>query len=168
MKNVAIVVASIHKNLELANKIIEEVSKHEVNIELLNLVKIGLPLYTPLEEEKGISQDVIDLSAKIKNQDGFAFVAPEYNGGIPPVLTNFIAWMSRSGDDWRKCFNGKPAFIASHSGGGGQHILMSLRQQLSYIGMNVIGRQIITNASKKLNPDSLKTVSAELVKYVTL
>ena len=43
--------------------------------------------------------------------------APEYNGSIPPILSNFIAWLSISGDDFRNLFNGQPIAIATFSGG---------------------------------------------------
>ena len=33
--------------------------------------------------------------------------APEYNGSIPPILSNFIAWLSISGADFRNFFNGQ-------------------------------------------------------------
>ena len=62
--------------------------------------------------------------------------------------------MSRSGEDWRDVFNGKSALIATHSGGGGAHVLMAMRHQLSYVGMNVLGRQLLTNYGKQLNDES--------------
>ena len=51
--------------------------------------------------------------------ESFVFVSPEYNGGVPPALTNIIAWVSRlGGKDWRKSFNGKAAALARSILGG--------------------------------------------------
>ena len=60
------------------------------------------------------------------------FFAPEYNGGIPPILTNVIAWLTFSGEDWRTCFNVKSSMIPTHSGGGGNHVLSALSLVILY------------------------------------
>ena len=83
--------------------------------------------------------------------NGYVFLAPEYNGGIPPIFTNFLAWVSRSSKDWRECFNGKTGIIGTFSGGGSGYILSALRMQLSYIGMNILGRQVLTHAAKPMD-----------------
>ena len=59
------------------------------------------------------------IMKKFIKASGFIICAPEYNGSIPPVLTNIIAWLSVMGDDWRLVFNGKIGLLATHSGGGG-------------------------------------------------
>lgn len=163
--NISIIAASNNNNLKLAHKLQEIAQEMGQTTRLLNLVEQGLPLYTPKEqEENGIPEQVKELANILIDTDAMIFVAPEYNGGIPPVLTNAIAWLSVSGDDWRACFNGKSAMIATHSGGGGSHVLLAMRSQLSYIGMNVVGRQIITNFNKNLNIDSAKEVINQLIK----
>ncbi|BAQ64337.1 possible reductase [Geminocystis sp. NIES-3709] len=132
--------------------------------QIIDLVEEELPLYTPkIQAQQGIPDKVKELAQTLLNTDGMIFVAPEYNGGIPPTLNNAIAWLSVSGDDWRRCFNGKPAMVATYSGGGGQYVLLAMRSQLSYIGMNVVGRQIITNASKPFSIDSAKEVVKQLI-----
>jgi NAD(P)H-dependent FMN reductase len=163
--NISIIAASNRKNLELANQLQTIAQEMGQTTQIIDLVEQGLPLYTPKEqEENGIPSTVKELAQILIDTDGMIFVAPEYNGGIPPVLTNAIAWLSVSGDDWRACFNGKSALIATHSGGGGNNVLSALRSQLSYIGMNVVGRQIITNKNKSLNIDSAKEVINQLIK----
>jgi NAD(P)H-dependent FMN reductase len=92
----------------------------------------------------------------------FAFVAPEYNGSIPPTLSNAIAWLSVGTEDFRELFNGKTAAIATHSGGGGQKVLVAMRLQLAHLGVNVLGRELLTSSHKPLNEDSARAVLAQL------
>ena len=83
---------------------------------------------------------------------------------MPPVVTNFIAWISRSGDlNWRESFNGKPAALSSFSGSGGIQALVALRTQLSYIGLNTIGRQVRATYKEDLNLDDVNAVSDLLI-----
>ena len=91
-------------------------------------------------------------------------VAPEYNGGVPPVLISFIAWLSVGEKDCRACFNEKPGLMATHSGSGGAHLFAALRIQLSYIGMNVLGRTIHTHYQKELKPETLSNTVSQLIK----
>ncbi|RAP35404.1 NADPH-dependent oxidoreductase [Candidatus Marinamargulisbacteria bacterium SCGC AAA071-K20] len=164
MKNITIIIASKNKNLELAHAFESALTAANVPVRLLNLVDTDMPLYTPkTDKEHGVPQSILDEAALLKKTNGFVVIAPEYNGGIPPVLTNFLAWVSRSSEDWRDCFNGKPAVIATHSGGGGINVLVSMRTQLAYLGVNVIGRQIHTNFSKALSQDSLDAVVSQLI-----
>ena len=55
------------------------------------------------------------------------------------------------------------AVVATHSGGGGSHVLMHMRMQLSFIGMNVVGREILTNYNKPVNSESLTAVVDQLL-----
>ena len=133
------------------------------------MVSLNLPLYTPTEEVRGIPKAVLQYKELMDNAKGFVFVVPEYNGGVPPVVTNFIAWISRSGDqDWRSTFNAKPAGIASFSGSGGVQALVSLRTQLSYIGLNVIGRQVRATFKEGLNSADLEGVGDLLIEGIRL
>ena len=144
MSKVIIITASNNQNLKLANQFKEEVSKHAGQSEIIDLVDLNLPLYSPEAEKSGIPDQIAKVVDLCNNSNKFIFVTPEYNGGIAPSLNNFIAWVSRAGGkDWRVTFNNKTSLIATFSGGGGQHALMMLRSQLAFIGMNVIGRQVI-------------------------
>lgn len=164
MKKVLIVAGSNNKNLELAGEFNRTLSARGVETQVLDLVSLNLPLYTPIAEAQGIPSEVLEYKKLIGEVSGFVFVVPEYNGGLPPVVTNFIAWISRSGDqNWRGAFNGKPAGLASFSGGGGIQALVSLRTQLSYIGMNTIGRQVVATYRQELNMEDVEGVSDLLV-----
>lgn len=164
--NILIVTASDGKNLDLANTLLDISGEFEGNFEVIKFSDYELPVYTTAEEEKnGTPKAAVELTEKFLTADGFVFVAPEYNGSVPPIFLNAMAWISRSGnEDWRAAFNEKPAVVATHSGGGGQHVLMAMHAQLAFIGCNVIGRQIHTHYSKQLNPDTAKNVLGQLTK----
>src|SRR5690554_1145147 len=101
MSNVIIFAGSNGKNLELAQMFEKQLQKHKVSSQLVDLVSLDLPLYTPAEEARGIPAKILDEIGVYDSAKGFVFVTPEYNGGVPPAVSNVIAWISRSGDaDW--------------------------------------------------------------------
>ena len=161
---ISIIAASNNNNLILAKAFQNEFESLKTSPHIINLVEENLPLYDPNKSKEDLPQSFSTLVKKLKGAEAFVFLAPEYNGGLPPTLTNLLAWVSVSTKDWRECFNENPAIIGSHSGGGGSHVLMAMRLQLSFIGLNVLGRQIMVNSSRPLNPDSLKALTRQIVK----
>jgi chromate reductase len=170
MSLITILVASLGKNVELAAELHGIAKEHGAQVSVINLVELELPLYSTLAEENGIPARAHELTAAMTASDGMVVLAPEYNGSMPASLNNAISWVSRStdGDDWRQAFNGKPVVIGTHSGGGGAHVLMAIRQQLSFLGMNVLGRQLLTNYGKPLNPESAQAVIRQLLQLASL
>lgn len=164
MKTILIVSASAGSNLKLAHELSKEISNQNAKALIIELTSLGLPLYHTQEEDNGIPKQAIELANSIKESSALIFLAPEYNGLIPPSLNNAIAWVSRTGENWREAFNNKVCAIGTHSGGGGVHVLIAMRQQLSFLGCNVLGRQIITNFSKALNNESAKAIIEQLLK----
>jgi len=160
--DIIIICASHNKNLKLSKYIENEIKKESLNTELIDLTQINLPLYTSRLKDDSAIEIAEKYKEQLKSAKGFIFVAPEYNGSIPPVLSNFIAWISVCNKNWREAFNEKPAVIATHSGSGGLHCLMALRSQLSYIGLNVIGRQIHTHFKKEINKESVINVIQQI------
>ena len=49
--------------------------------------------------------------------------------------------MSREGDDFRRLFRDRTVALGTHSGGGGQHVIMAMRMQFSFLGCIVLGRR---------------------------
>ena len=94
--------------------------------------------------------------------------APEYNGSIPPSLTNAIAWLSVTDDDFRSLFNGRPIAMATFSGGGGMELLVSLRIQLTHLGAQVVGRQLLSNHAKPPQDDSINDLVQRLLQMQPL
>jgi chromate reductase, NAD(P)H dehydrogenase (quinone) len=164
-KNIAIITASEVKNLDLGYRFVESLKQKSAVVSMINLVELDLPLYTSRTELVHRGDELLKKELElIKAAQGLVFIAPEYNGSTPPVFNNFLAWLSRSSKDWREYLNGKPAAIATFSGGGGFNVLLAMRTQLSFIGMNVLGRQILTHSNKALDEKSLEAVSSELLK----
>ena len=95
-----------------------------------------LPLFVP-GGEKTDQAIISELVSKFENVDGFIFCAPEYNAGIPPILTNAITWISVSTKNWRDVFDNKKALIATHSGSAAHAFLSSFQSQLEYMGCTV-------------------------------
>ena len=165
MKTLLLITASHGENLKLVHTIADLV-KTDFKIEIIDLTETLLPLYTPLVEENGIPEGVKELTESIKNSDALFIASPEYNGSMAPTLNNMIAWVSIYSNDWREAFNGKIVVIGTHSGGGGAHVLTAMRQQLAFIGCNVLGRTLQTNRSKTLNHNSVKQVFAQVKKLI--
>ena len=163
MKSISIFVGSNGSNLKLAKTIEKNLVDRGVEAKIVDLISLKLPVYSPEEEKNKIPTQTQELVPVMSKSDGFIFLAPEYNGGIPPVLVNFITWMSRSGEDWRECFAKKRTIIGTHSGSGGSNLFAIMRLQFAYIGMNVLANHIHTHYKKELNVDKLNSALDELL-----
>jgi len=154
--SVIILAASSGKNYTLANKFCETFTEKGVNSEVVDLTKLDWPLYTPeTEKNPNVVPETTSLSDLILEAPALVVCAPEYNGVMPPVLNNCIAWLSVQSDDFRLLFNNKTVLLATHSGGGGAHCLMAMRQQFSFLGSNVIGRSMTLNRSKEFSQSTM-------------
>ena len=154
--------ASSGHNLVLAEKLRDLSLEHSIEAVVLDLTATGLPMYTPAENENGRPSGLDPVESQFASASGLLFCAPEYNGSIPPTLTNVIAWLSTQCDDWRSYFNEKPVALATRSGGGGQKVLVAMRLQFSHLGCNVLGRELVTNSSKSLNEESARAILKQL------
>jgi len=140
-----VISASNGENLKLAERFAKSGRERGFRAAVADLTALDLPLFTPRSQALGIPPGISPLSQKLAAAPRWVICAPEYNGGIPPVLTNAIAWLSVQGDDFRSLFNSRPVVIATHSGGTGNGVLTALRLQLAYLGANVLGRQLVSN-----------------------
>lgn len=163
MSEILILLSSTGKNAELGSELARRVESMGGAARIESLVELELPLYSSKTESAGIPAEAAALATRLSAARALIVLAPEYNGGLPPVLTNAIAWISRSGGDWRAAFNGKLCAIGTVSGGNGLHALAALRQQLSYLGVTVLGRQLCVTREKPLNPDSAEAVVKQLL-----
>lgn len=161
---ITIVAGSNGQTLELAKKFQTYFNSVQVQSVIIDLVELDLPLYTSKSDSLHNIENLVRPFKEHLLTDGFLFIAPEYNGGLPPAFTNFIAWISRSTKDWRESFNGKAAAIGTFSGGPGFSVLSMMRTQLAYIGLNVIGRQLSASSGKPVDENSLKAVADQLIK----
>ena len=110
-----------------------------------------------------LPSEIIAIKEKLFKTEKWVICAPEYNGSIPPILSNFIAWLSISGDDFRNLFNGQPIAIATFSGGIGLELLTSLRIQLVHLGSQVLGRQLLSSYSKPIDTKTIDDILQRLL-----
>ena len=165
MSKIGILVSSAGNNRKLGAKLEELASELNVETTVINLVDLNLPLYSTVEEEKnGIPDIAKDLAEKILSLNAFIIIAPEYNGVMPPVLKNAMAWTSRSTDSWRDAFNEKIVGLATHSGGGGEKGLQAMRIMYQHLGANILARELLTTYEKPLSESSAKKMIEQLVK----
>ncbi|MGB5866959.1 MAG: NAD(P)H-dependent oxidoreductase [Arcobacteraceae bacterium] len=165
MSKIGILVASATNNRKLGEKLKELAKEENVEAEVINLVDLDLPLYSTVEEQRnGIPETAKKLAEQILSLKAFIIVAPEYNGVMPPVLNNAMAWTSRSTDSWRDAFNEKIVGLATHSGGGGAKGLQAMRIMYQHLGANILARELLTTYEKPLSDDSAKKMIEQLVK----
>ena len=165
MAKIGILVASSDNNQKLGLKLQELAKKENCEVELINLVDLKLPLYCTDEEEKnGIPAIGVELTEKILSLKTFIIVAPEYNGVMPPMLTNATAWMTRVTTDWRDAFNEKFVALATHSGSGGAKVLQAMRMHFQHLGANILARELLTNYDKPLNAEAASEIIKSLAK----
>jgi NAD(P)H-dependent FMN reductase len=161
-KKLTIIVGSNGHNLKMGETILGIAREEGFDPELIDLCALNLPMYIPNQEGTPTPDAIPSLVETIKNSHAVVVLAPEYNGLIPPVLNNAIAWISVTTKGWRDAFNGKPGIIGTFSGGAGAQALVAMRLQLSYIGMNIIGRQLSASGHKALNEDSVRACLSQV------
>lgn len=151
-------------NLQLAELLTGFAEEESASTEIICLEDLDLPLFTPSNKDaNGVSEATLKLTQKLIDADALILLSPEYNGSIPPVVTNAIAWMSVAGEGFREAFNGRFAVVGTHSGGGGFKVVEAMRSQLNHLGMIVLARTFQTSFSKQQNPDSARAVFKQLV-----
>ena len=162
-KDLIIISASCGKNLELSQKFQEKSNKLKINSEILDLTTFDIPLFNPRNHTKeNIPVEIIEIKEKLFTTEKWIICAPEYNGSIPPILSNLIAWLSVSGDDFRHLFNGQPIAIATFSGGVGLELLTSLRIQLVHLGSQVLVRQLLSSYNKPIDTETIEDIIQRL------
>ena len=166
--DILVITASNGENLKLAMRFSEQAQTLGLSSGLLDLTTLDLPLFTPRSKERGMPKAIAPLYTQLMSVPRWVICAPEYNGSIPPSLTNAIAWLSVQGDDFRSLFNGRPIAMATFSGGGGMELLLSLRIQLTHLGAQVVGRQLLSNYRKPAQDDSIRDLLQRLQQMTPL
>ena len=155
------------KNLQLAKLLTGLAQEVGAETELVQLENLNIPLFTPTVHNAGVPEEAAKLNQKLIESNALILLAPEYNGSIPPVVTNTIAWMSVAGEDFRAAFNGRFAVVGSSSGGTGFKVIEAMRSQLNHLGMIVLARNFLSNSNKQQNPDTARLIFKQLIKLTT-
>lgn len=101
---------------------------------MIEPIEIGeLPFYNADIEAEGDPPSVMTFKGSLRDADGVLIATPEYNDGIPAVLTNAIDWGSRL--PGRSPLAGKPVALvgASPSQVGTARAQLHLRQLLGHV-----------------------------------
>ena len=152
MKKIVIISATSETNFLLAQNILKFLNNHNVHIEILNIENYKLPLFNPStieNDKKKCANKIKKITDAMLCSNGIIICAPEYNGNVPPVLSNAIAWISVTTSYWKDGFKNKNFFIASSSGGDAEKFQQSMQLQLEHLGANVFEKKIIINSSNK-------------------
>ncbi len=164
-----IISASNGKNLDLSKNFLKKSQALSLSSEILDLTTLKIPLYNPrIHSNDDIPNEVNLIKEKLFEIDKWIICAPEYNGSIPPILSNLIAWLSISGDDFRDLFNGQPIAIATFSGGPGIELITSLRIQLAHLGAQVVGRHLSANYNKPAEEKTIEDIIKRLIQMKRL
>jgi chromate reductase len=105
----------------------------------IDTIEIGeLPFYNADVESEGDPSSVATFKASLQDADGLLIATPEYNDGIPGVLTNAVDWASRL--PGRSPLAYKPVALmgASPSQIGTARAQLHLRQLLSHAQARVL------------------------------
>jgi len=159
------ITATSGTNRELADVFATTAIEKGHEAEIVDLVEMDLPMFTMVRSKDPKSApDISDLILSMTEADAWVVIAPEYNGSMPPTLNNAVAWMSMDWQNFRTMCTGKPVGLATHSGGGGAHVIMAMRQQFSFIGADVIGRACLSGRDKEANPETIDAMIDNLAR----
>jgi chromate reductase len=165
MAKFLMITATSGTNLELAERFSNVAKDKGHDSDIVDLAAMDLPMFTVARSSyPEQSPDVSDLTQQMIEADAWVIVAPEYNGSFPPTLNNAIAWLSRDWQNFRKMCTGKPVGLATHSGGGGAHVIMAMRSMFSFIGADVIGRSLTSGRNKEANPETIEAMIDNLAR----
>ena len=152
----------------MLNHIAKKDSK-SIKITILSLENYKLPIYTENAFDENITEyknSISKLTDEFVKSEGIIICAPEYNGSIPPIVNNAIAWISTTTDYWRDAFNKKIALIGTSSGGPGTKYITTMKLQMEHLGCVVMPRAISANKSNPLNPKSTNKILKQFIDLI--
>ena len=156
MKKLLIVSATPFSNFDLSEQIkVYLEKKSDLSCQIISLEDLNLPLFTPslevkIKEQNNFPKEITEIKSMLVSADATIWCSPEYNGGVSPIITNTIAWVSRIGDDWKEGFDGKKTLICSSSGGNGNNFVKGFSIQLSYLGANILEKSLIKTKKNRI------------------
>ena len=164
MTKVLIISSTKNTNLDLSSEIKKHIgAQSKIQTDVISLEDFHLPLYTPTLEKKFKNENLFpEEISKIKDlicsASALVWCSPEYNGGISPIVTNAIAWISRATENWKDGFKDKHSLICSSSGGNGKNFVKGFSIQLGYLGSIVFDRYIIKTNAKDIDKEEFSSI----------
>ncbi|MEA3144130.1 MAG: hypothetical protein QOG31_1454 [Thermoplasmata archaeon] len=142
MPRIAVILGSTRpgRNGEAVARWVHELASQrtDAEFELVDLAEQGLPLLDePLPPSLGQHNrpHTIAWAAKVAQYDGFVFVTPEYNHGIPGALKNAIDFLYK---EW----NNKAAGFVSYGSMGGVRAVEHLRLVMAEVQVATVRAQV--------------------------
>src|SRR5258707_15469994 len=140
---IAIIIGSTRpgRNGEAVAKWVHEIAKKrtDAGFELVDIKDFNLPLLDePVPPIMGQYSKPHTKAwvAKIGSFDGYVFVTPEYNHGLPGALKNAIDFLFR---EW----NDKAAGFVSYGGAGGARAVEQVRLVVAEVPMGTVRNQVV-------------------------
>lgn len=128
------------KALDVANWVLEIAKlRNDAAYELVDIQEFNLPLLdepVPPSQGQYSKPHTKAWAAKIASYDGFVFVTPEYNHGIPGALKNAIDFLFA---EW----NNKAAGFVGYGSAGGARSVESLRLVMGEIKIADVRAQVL-------------------------
>src|ERR1700689_881378 len=126
--------------IRLAEFVVERFRRRGEAVELIDAKVVNLPMLDRMYKEYppgAVPERLQRLAGKIRDADGFVFVAGEYNWGVQPGLKNLT-------DHFLEEWFWRPAAIASYSAGrlSGARASIAWHGTLSEMGMVVVSSTI--------------------------
>ena len=169
MKKILIISATSGSNFKLGKEIISYIDSNRYQVKIINLEDFILPLFNPstFEKDKKIHYSkIIKLTDMMVEASAFILCSPEYNGNVPPVVSNAIAWISTTTDYWKDAFKDKNIFISSSSGGEAKKFQIAMENQLNHLGSIVYQKKIIVNSNHINNHNISKKIINDFIKLL--
>lgn len=113
--------------------------RKDAQFSLVDIAGFNLPLLdepVPPSMGKYSKQHTKDWAAAIGSYDGFVFVTPEYNHGIPGALKNAIDFLYK---EW----NNKAAGFVSYGSMGGARAVEHLRAVMAEVQVATVRNQVM-------------------------
>lgn len=128
------------KSLKIARELKKWADKRgDAEYELVDLADFNLPMYNEpiaaLYSQDYQTPEAIPWAEKINSLDGFIFVVPEYNHGLPSVLKNAIDYLCHE-------YNNKVAGFVTYGSQGGVRAGEVLRLVLGSLHVAVISTSL--------------------------
>lgn len=98
MKTALTLSGSIRKgseNRKLQLHVGRKLAEAGVTVTDLDLADFPMPIFNEDLEPDNVPEAARDLAELWRSHDIIFIATPEYNGGLPPLLVNTIAWLSR-------------------------------------------------------------------------
>lgn len=131
----------------------------------ISLADYPMPIYNgDLEASEGVPETAKALAETFVASKGIFIVAPEYNGGITPLLKNTIDWVSRprATDHKPGPYKGRVFALGAVSDGGfgGYRGLLQLRHSLeNALGTLMVPEMVSVPAAMNAFDDSGKLIA---------